>query len=993
MLPVLEKLRRHIVLWFVLLLIAWLMLSWHIANRKFSTDLNAQIVNEQQQAQELAQDVADSVRRNLHFVAGIPDTFQNALRVKKALDFFVAQPQATGLPKQEVVARWTSEPVLDDLNKYFELIQHSLGIDLLFLVNNAGDCISASNWNTPGTSIGTNFVDRQWFLDAQIWYRGMQYAVGKTTQIPGLYFSTPVVYDGKFKGAVVAKIDLPTLSFLTNKADAYIVDVNGVILMAHDPNMLMMSVPGAAVSKMNDKDRQALYQRSNFPELAIESWTAEGDDRLKRINNEDFPHLLASSELPEYGLKIFAESDLRAYPALKRERMSDFWLMALIGGSLLLISGVTAFYFESIRQSKKTVQESEARLRLLLESVHSGIWGQNIDGVCTFVNVAAAGMLGYKPDELIGQPIHGTLHHSHADGEQYHRDHCPMHATCCDGQARSAMNEVLWRKDGSSFPVEYSTSPVYRDGRLEGAVVVFDDITERIRLEREMRERDALHSAAIATSVDGFWTVDVSGHLIDVNDAYLQLSGYTREELLAMSIVDLEVNDSSDAIAARIARVVATGGEEFESRHRASDGRIWDVDVAISYSPIAGGRMFCFVKDITWRNTQARLLEVAREKAEAANRAKSDFLANMSHEIRTPMNAVIGFSELALDTRDIEVQGTYLRQILESSKSLLGIINDILDFSRIEARQMTLDQSVFSMLNLLDNLNQIFTMSARDKGLQFQLTKDAQVPDLLLGDQIRVRQILTNLLGNAIKFTSHGQVSLDISTVRREDDGVVLNFAIKDSGIGMSAAQLDNLFQPFMQADNSITRRFGGTGLGLSISRNLAMLMGGDISAQSVAGKGSVFSFQVKLAIVAADMQPTSRIVPAIQPQVELSGELTPVFDVASGGYMDGFDAQHLAEVTELLGDSEMLMELIETMRQEFAGIPDEIRNLLERGEFEAAGRKLHALKGVAGNLGAVKIHAAAVELECKLEGGADVAAELQTLTQVWTDFEKMKII
>jgi HPt (histidine-containing phosphotransfer) domain-containing protein len=277
--------------------------------------------------------------------------------------------------------------------------------------------------------------------------------------------------------------------------------------------------------------------------------------------------------------------------------------------------------------------------------------------------------------------------------------------------------------------------------------------------------------------------------------------------------------------------------------------------------------------------------------------------------------------------------------------------------------------------------------------LQFQLTKDAQVPDLLLGDQIRVRQILTNLLGNAIKFTSHGQVSLDISTVRREDDGVVLNFAIKDSGIGMSAAQLDNLFQPFMQADNSITRRFGGTGLGLSISRNLAMLMGGDISAQSVAGKGSVFSFQVKLAIVAADMQPTSRIVPAIQPQVELSGELTPVSDVASGGYMDGFDAQHLAEVTELLGDSEMLMELIETMRQEFAGIPDEIRNLLERGEFEAAGRKLHALKGVAGNLGAVKIHAAAVELECKLEGGADVAAELQTLTQVWTDFEKMKII
>jgi PAS domain S-box-containing protein len=1123
--PVFEKLRRHIVLCFVLLLISWLMLSWYVADRRFTTELNAQIVKEQQQAQDVAQDVADSVRRNLHFVAGIPDTFQNALRVKNALSLYGPHPVATVLPKQEAAALWAADPVLADLNKYFELIQRSLGVDQLLLVNAAGDCVASSNWNQTTNPVGTNFADRQWFIDTQTWYHGMQYAVGRLTKIPGLFFATPVVLDGQYLGAVVAKVDMPSLTFLTSRADAYIADANGVILMAHDPEMVMMAIPGAAVSKMNDKQRVALYQRSNFPELPIESWTAEGDGSLKRINNENFPHVLASTELSDYQMKIFAEGDLSVYSALKRERTGNFWLMALIGGSLLLIVGVVAFYFEATRQSRAAVQESEARLRLLLESVHSGIWGQNTDGVCTFINASAARMLGYKPGELVGLPIHATLHHSHADGEHYHRDDCPMFATSCDGTARSAVDEVLWRKDNTSFPVEYSTSPIYHEGQLQGAVVVFDDITKRLALEREMHERDALHSAAVATSVDGFWTVDMTGHLIDVNDAYQQQSGYTREELLAMQVVDLEVNDTPEMVIQRIAKVIKTGGDEFESRHRAKDGRIWDVEVAISYSPIAGGRLFCFVKDITWRNAQAKLLEVAREKAEAANRAKSDFLANMSHEIRTPMNAVIGFTELALDTNDTENQSAYLKQILDSSKSLMGIINDILDFSKIEARQMTLDQTAFSMSELLGNLNQMFVMRAQEKGLKFKQSKDAQVPDLVLGDQLRLRQILTNLLGNAVKFTTHGQVSLDITMLKLVDDGVMLNFAVKDSGIGMSAAQLEHLFQPFMQADNSITRRFGGTGLGLSISRNLATLMGGDISVHSVVGEGSVFNFQVKLGVASeaqsvsltkrreADNAPVKfqeaaqalrgkRVLlvednrvnqllatqmlkklgtlvdvanngeEAIQcleegpydvvlmdiqmpvmdglqathlirqdsrfaalPIVAMSAGVTldeqekcaaagmtdfigkPIDSVqltnklvelctsgvavlkdltddenVGGGYMDGFDAQRLAEVTELLGDSDMLMELIETMRQEFVGVPDELQNLLAQGDVAAVKRKLHSLKGVAGNLGAVKIHEAAMAMEHKLEEEADTTAELQALTLVWNAFEKMKI-
>ena len=841
------KIQRYFFLWLALLLMLWVASAWYIARANFASEFEALLQNEQHVAEGTAQDVADSIKRNLHFVAGIPDIFQNAIRVKNSLDEFGTNVEPTSLPKSEAIKLWTTNPVLEDMNRYLELIQRSLGVDLIYLVNAAGDCISASNWQTPNLPIGTNFSDRKWFSNAQSRLRGMQYAVGKTTHIAGLYFSTPVISSGQFRGAVIAKVDVPALSFLTSRADAYVVDSNGVIIMAHDPEMLMMSIPGASVGTMTEKEKWQLYQRKNFTSLAIEPWSGWQDVRLKRINRESFPHVLASARLPEYGMTEYAESDLTGLPALERERNDYFLLMASLGGGLILLYGGLHFYFQSIRRAKVTVEDSEARLRLLLESVNGGIWGQSTDGLCTFINAAAARMLGYKADELLGQSLHSVVHHSRADGTGYPRDACPMCMTCLDGRSRTERNEVLWRRDGSSFPVEYSTYPMYREGLLEGSVVVFSDITEQQRMERQMQERDAVYTAAIQTSVDGFWVMDVNGGILEVNDAYLRRSGYSKDEMLQMRIEDLDVGETPAAIRERIERTIGQGNNEFETRHKARDGSVWDVAMAVSYAPIAGGRMFCFLKDITERKQQAQLLEAAKLKAESANRAKSDFLANMSHEIRTPMNAVIGFSELALDEAESDIQRGHLRQILESSKSLLGILNDILDFSKIEARQISLESDVFDVDELLASVKRMLDPRARDQGLRFDFSRDAAVPNLLIGDPLRLRQVLTNLLGNALKFTRQGSVHLMVRQIRQSDAGAELDFCIQDSGIGMSAEQLSRLFQPFTQADNSITRRFGGTGLGLTISRDLAQLMGGDIRVESVLGEGSAFHFQVTL--------------------------------------------------------------------------------------------------------------------------------------------------
>ena len=470
---------RHIVFWLALMLILWALLAWYIARSNFTHEYETLVEKEQIHAKNLSLDIADSVDRNLHFVAGVSGTFRNGLRILNGVWKFGPDAQPSRLPRKILEKRWTNDETLKDLNTQLELIQNSLGIDLIYVVNAAGDCIAASNWKGPTSPIGINFADRQWFADARNGKNGIQYAMGKTTHIPGLYFASPIVMEGRFNGAVISKVDITSLSFLTRQSDAFVTDSNGVIILAHDPPMLMMAVPGASVYKMSTQERLSLYQKTDFPELKITTWEGLSDDRLKRIGNESYPHVQSSTEIPEFGLKIYAEGDLQNLPLLKRQWRSNFLLMWLLGSATILGLSSLYFYFRSIRQSKAAVETSEQQLRLLLGSVSNGIWGLDKDGQTTFINRAAADMLGYTPEELGDKPMHATIHHSYPDGTPYPENRCPMHATLVDGKSRTGVDEVLWRKDGSNFPVDYSSHPIFRQGKLDGAVVVFEDVSER----------------------------------------------------------------------------------------------------------------------------------------------------------------------------------------------------------------------------------------------------------------------------------------------------------------------------------------------------------------------------------------------------------------------------------------------------------------------------------------------------------------------------------
>ena len=295
----------------------------------------------------------------------------------------------------------------------------------------------------------------------------------------------------------------------------------------------------------------------------------------------------------------------------------------------------------------------------------------------------------------------------------------------------------------------------------------------------------------------------------------------------------------------QVSEVLRTGKLQAKEVYNPAQRRFW----AVSHFPVRNdsgeiNMIAELVEDVTRARRTEQALRVAKNAAEAADRAKSEFLATMSHEIRTPMNGVLGMLDLAMSTELDEEQTEYLEAAQVSAESLLGLINDILDFSKIEAGMVTLDLQPFELSHRISLLRTMFVPRAAEKNLTIHMNMAPDVPDLLLGDPLRLRQILVNLLGNAIKFTEQGGVSLEVRKLDESPEKVTLEFAVKDSGVGMTPEQLKTAFDRFKQADSSTARRHQGTGLGLAISRSLAQLMHGDIAVESAPGRGSVFYFR-----------------------------------------------------------------------------------------------------------------------------------------------------
>jgi PAS domain S-box-containing protein len=350
-----------------------------------------------------------------------------------------------------------------------------------------------------------------------------------------------------------------------------------------------------------------------------------------------------------------------------------------------------------------------------------------------------------------------------------------------------------------------------------------------------------------------FWTRP-DGSIVDLNQAACTTLGYTRDELLGMTIADIDINFRAERFTEQFAAVKQAGAITFESVHRTKDGRLIPVEVAANHVQFDGQDYNCgFVRTITERKRYEAELEQARLAAEAANRAKSEFLANMSHEIRTPMNGVIGMAQLLRFTELTPEQQEYLDTLEQSGKNLIALLSDILDLSKIEAGRMEVEYGVFSLRRVINEV--VANQKARiiQKNLELVLELPEELPDMLSGDSLRLKQILLNLLGNAIKFTQQGSIVIAARFVSEQDSAVIIRLEIRDTGIGIPQSVQERLFTPFVQADSSTTRLFGGSGLGLAICQRLTELMGGRISFTSEMEKGS--SFFVELPFTKAEQE------------------------------------------------------------------------------------------------------------------------------------------
>ena len=616
------------------------------------------------------------------------------------------------------------------------------------------------------------------------------------------------------------------------------------------------------------KDTEGVYQACN---LEFEKFIGFTEDEIVGKTDYDF----VAPELADF----FRHHDRLAMAASKSTVVDEWITYASDGRRVLLRTTKTPMYDQDgqligvlgvghdmtdAHDQQKALSEARQVRETILDSIPGVFYAMNEHGVFTFWNRNFP-QITERDEAELGQLNALELFAGSEREAVAQRIREVFVAGSSDVEAH------LVTKSGKRLPYYFTGRRIQIDGKpvLVGTGI---DIGPRKaaeqalqRMNKELEERVRQNTADLqatymklrdtqfamdAVGIGIHWVDTESGRFIHANKVAAELLGYSLEELLQKTVSDIDPHFPPAAFREVCERLRVAGSMQFETEQMTREGRLVPVEMTIYYD--AGNensppRLIAFMSDITRRKQIEQELREAKERADAANLAKSTFLANMSHEIRTPLNAILGLNHLMqTDPQLTPQQADRLQKMESASRHLLSIINDILDLSKIEAGRLELDYDNFHLSAVIDNVASIIRESARSKGLQLETDPDG-VPLWLYGDVTRLRQALLNMASNAVKFTEQGSVAVRALLLDRQGDDLLVRFEVADTGIGLSGEQQARLFQNFQQADSSTARKYGGTGLGLALTKRLVEMMGGEVGVISQPGQGSTFWFTVRL--------------------------------------------------------------------------------------------------------------------------------------------------
>ena len=576
-----------------------------------------------------------------------------------------------------------------------------------------------------------------------------------------------------------------------------------------------------------------------------------GDQLLAACTRTDRPVvaiIMTTDPTPELALQVMRQG---AHSYVRKPfdpaYLMDLCARALRERALLRVE-------ELLEARTRELRASEAQFRLLFDSIPDAVLVHETDGTILAINDVGARWMGCDAAELVGQPIRML----------WPQGPPPMTwpPIVPTSEHRTTFQTVCIARTGRRIAVEVTECTITFQGKT-ALLSVVRDISERERAIVALQNAKEYAENIINSSLDIIVSVDTQRRIIAFNKAAQEAFGYEPADVLGQPVHILYADPT---VGGGIHHQALTDGRYIgEITNKRKDGTVFDAYLSASVLHNSHGQeigVMGISRDITMRKQAEAALQASKDAAEAANRSKSEFLANVSHEIRTPMNGILGMTELALGTDLSAEQRECLDLVKVSAEALLGVINDLLDFSKIEAGRLVLDPCPFALRASVHEAVKALAVPAYRKGLELVYDVAPDVPEALIGDVGRLRQIIVNLVGNAIKFTPTGEVVLRIRPAVEPDQASMLHIAVTDTGIGIPLAQQQAIFQPFVQADGAMTRRYGGTGLGLSIAAQLVTLMGGRIWVESTVGVGSTFHCTVHVGV--QNVQPPGVTVPAM---------------------------------------------------------------------------------------------------------------------------------